>query len=1042
MSAKKLLHRLDRRRIGVGLGIFFGIVILFGLLGYFWLPGYAKSKLETALSEALHRPVTIQSIDIRPYTLELTVRGFRIGERDTNPDANSALFSLDELYADLSIASLARRAPVISAVSLKGPAVRLVREGQQRFNISDLLDDFLNRPDEGGKSMFSVSNIIIEDGRFEFVDRVKNSRQEISEIQMGIPFIANFESAEETWVEPRFSARVNGAPLVIEGKLRPFTANREATLQLNLKDIDLTRIDEYSPVPTGIRLLSGYFDSDLLLTFSQVEGESPSMVLTGRTALKQLEVENRGVEAPYKAKLDRLDVALTEINLNGTKRSRAAVTLSEAAVTKEDSPDPALGLLGLSIGDVEIDPAHHSITLDSLMLEKLKASLRREKDGRLNISKFFAPASPEIRSASEPVSTKPESETPWKAQLGKLELIGASLSFADASLPEVMPMIVEPLDLTVSDIDLSGAKPSRLALKAEINKRGRLETTGSLAWAPVAIDLAIDAKEVDVVALQGWAGDQLNVLLARGALSFQGKVKAESVAKSPLKVRVDGASRLTSFSILEKTDASDLLRWHHIDVKDIKFVSQPLSVSIGAISMADFFAHVVLSPEGELNLKHIVRQDEDVKPLQAAGPSRVQEGKSVPPEGDQSAQRPAQPPPPRKPLPVRINRIVMQGGNVLFEDHFIKPNYRANLTSLAGRVGPLDPQKPGEIDIRGSVDKTAPLKITGNVDTWGKELYLDVIASAKGIDMPTFSPYSGKYVGYTIDKGKLSVDIHYHVEKGELTAENNIFLDQLAFGEKIDSPDALSIPVNLAVALLQNRRGEIDLHLPIKGSINDPQFSLGGVIIQAILNLLTKAVTAPFALLGSLFGGEELSQADFLPGDTQITAESEKRLETLSNALIDRPAIKLEITGWADPLHDPEALKRRMLERRIKAQKLSADIKKGEAHESLDEIELQPEEYEKYLTLLYKEAEFEKPKNVIGFAKSLPVPEMEKLLLANMDAGDNELRELAELRATNARNWLIEKGNVSGDRIFVLEPKIEQQANSQESAGRVEFSLR
>ncbi len=1039
---KKLFSHLNRRRIGIGLGIIAGIAVLFGLLGYFWLPGYAKSKLETALSEVLHRPVTVQSIEIRPYTLELTVRGFRIGEKNIDSDTGNALFSLDELYADLSMASLAHRAPVISAISLKGPAVRLVREAPQRFNITDLIEEFLDRPDEGGKAMFSVSNITIEGGRFEFVDQVKDSRQEISEIDMGIPFIANFESAEETWVEPRFSAKVNGAPLTLDGKLRPFTANREATLQLDLKGIDLTRVDEYSPIPTGIRLLSGHFDSDLLLTFSQVDGESPSMVLTGQAALKQLEIENRGVETPYKAKLDRLDVVLKEINLNGTKESRAEVTLSEAAVIKEDHSKPTLDLPRLGTGEIGIDPMRRSITLDSLALEKLKASLRREKDGRLNLVKFFAPVSTAKTTASEPLSTKAEPGIPWKIQLGKLELEGAELSFEDASLPDVRPMVVAPLDLTASAIDFSGAQPSKLALRAEINKRGRLETTGSLAWAPVSMDLAIDAKEVDLVALQGWAGDHLSVLLARGALSFQGKVKAETPAKSPLKVTVEGASRLTGFRILDKIYASDLLRWHHIDVKGIKFVSQPLNVSIAAISMADFFAHVVLSPEGELNLKHIVRQNEGAKPLQAAaGSPRVGEKKNSPAEREQTGQHP-QPPPPRTPLPVRINRIVVQGGNVLFEDHFIKPNYRANLTGLAGRIGPLDPKKPGEIDIRGSVDKTAPLKITGNVDTWGKELYLDITASAKGIDMPTFSPYSGKYVGYTIDKGKLSVDIHYHVENGELTAENNIFLDQLEFGEKIESPDALSVPVNLALAVLQNRRGEIDLHLPIKGSINDPEFSLGGIIIQAILNLLTKAVTAPFALLGSLFGGEELSQADFMPGDAQITAESEKSLETLSTALVDRPAIKLEITGWADPLHDPEALKQRMLDRRIKAQKLSADIKKGEAHESLNEIELQPEEYEKYLTQLYKEAEFEKPKNIIGFAKSLPVPEMEKLLLANIDAGDDKLRELAETRAANTRNWLIEKGNVSGERIFVLEPKIERQANSQKSAARVEFSLR
>ena len=289
----------------------------------------------------------MQSIDIQPYTLELTVRGFRIGEKERSIDAAEALFSLEELYVNLSSASVARRAPVISSLSLKAPVVRLVREAENHFNITDLVEDFMKRPvepEEDGRAMFSVSNIVIEGGRFEFVDRLKKSRQEISEIRVGVPFVANFESYEETWVEPHFSAKVNGAPLTLNGKLRPFTENREATLEIKLNDVDLTRVDEYSPIPTGISLLSGYFDSDLLLTFTQVAGESPSMVLTGRAALRKLEIENQGVEVPYRAKLDQFDVKLTEVSLNGAKPSHVTLALTEAAVSRKGESEPVLSL--------------------------------------------------------------------------------------------------------------------------------------------------------------------------------------------------------------------------------------------------------------------------------------------------------------------------------------------------------------------------------------------------------------------------------------------------------------------------------------------------------------------------------------------------------------------------------------------------------------------------------------------------------------------------------------------------------------------------
>ncbi|MEO7558697.1 MAG: DUF748 domain-containing protein [Nitrosospira sp.] len=1030
------------KRLRTGLGVLAVIIILFGLLGYLWLPGYAKTKLETLLSEAVQRPVTVQSIDIQPYTLELTVRGFRVGEKEAGVDAGKALLSIDELYTNLSIASIARRAPVISSLSVKGPAVRIVREGEQRFNITDLIEDFMKRPDEGGKSMFSVSNITIEGGRFEFVDRVKNSHQEISEIRVGVPFVANFESDEKAWVEPHFSARINGAPLALDGKVRPFTKNREATLELKLNDIDLTRIDEYSPIPVGISLLSGRFDSDLLLTFSQVDGEPPSMVLTGNAALRKFEIENQTVEVPYTAKFDRLDVKLTEINLNGQKPSLAGLVLADAAMIRKSDSEPVLSLPKLSVEDATIDSLQQSAVVGTVTFDGFKASMRRETDGRLDLVKFFS--LPPGKAAPIPVATpaKAEAGKPWTARLGTLKLVAAALRFEDSTLTKVAPLVVDPLDLTVGDIDLTGAKPLKLALKASVNQKGSLETNGSLAWAPLAIDLAVDAKDIELVALQGWAGDWLNALLTRGAASFQGKVKMDG---SPLKVALNGDTRFANFSVLDKVTATDLMRWRSLDINGIEFVNEPMRVNINSVAIADFFASVILSPEGKLNLKDIVRQDNEGGP-----PAKT--ASAIPSAVDQktaSAALPAPtatispPVPAGKPMPVRIGRVVMQGGNIIFNDQFIKPNYRANLTGLAGRVGPLDPKKPGEIDIRGAVDKTAPLKIAGKIDTLSSELYLDITATAKGIDMPTFSPYSGKYVGYAIEKGKLSVDIHYHVEKGELRAENNVFLDQLTLGEKIESPDALSIPINLALALLKNRHGEIDVHLPLSGSINDPQFSIGGLIIKVILNLLTKAATAPFALLGSVLGdGEEMSAIDYSSGLAQITPEAEKRLQALSKALTDRPALKLEITGRVDPEHDPEALKRTILERKVKAQKLSENVKKGEASGSLEDIELKPGEYAKYLTLAYKDEKFAKPKNVVGLTKSLPVPEMEQLMLANINAGDSEMRDLAERRAVAAQAWLVEQGGVPSERVFVLEPKVEAEAGGKKSGSRVEFSLR
>ncbi|MCJ7613552.1 DUF748 domain-containing protein, partial [Candidatus Bathyarchaeota archaeon] len=343
IQTESIRHFVTSKRLRISLGVFVILIVFFGLLGYFWLPGYAKDKLETELSEIVHRPVSIRSIDIQPFTLELIVRGFQVGEKVASEGSDKALFSVGELYVNLSTASIVHRAPVVSSITIREPKFYLVREGENRFNITDLIEEFLEKPEEDSKTKneskttFSVSNIVIEGGYFKFVDHFKKSHQEVSEINLGIPFVSNFEGDLKTWIEPYFNAKVNDAPLVLTGKLRPFLGKHEAVLELKLNNIDLTQIDEYSPIPLGIRLLSGYFDSDLQLTYTQEADQSTRMVLSGHTSLRKFELENKIVEAPYNVKFDQLDVMLSEIDLSGQKPAQVALVLAGAVLVQPDN---------------------------------------------------------------------------------------------------------------------------------------------------------------------------------------------------------------------------------------------------------------------------------------------------------------------------------------------------------------------------------------------------------------------------------------------------------------------------------------------------------------------------------------------------------------------------------------------------------------------------------------------------------------------------------------------------------------------------------
>lgn len=1043
-------HFIILKRLGISLGVVATIIALFGLLGHFWLPGYAKSQLEIILSETLDRPVTIQSIDIQPYTLEITVHGFRVGEKIA--DTPEVFFSFDRLYVDLSAESVTRRAPVVTALTLATPTIRLVREAENQFNISDLVEKFTQPADDetvdsSQGALFSISNIAIENGHIEFVDQHRHSHQEISEINFGIPFVANFESVKENWLEPHFNARINGAPLSLDGKLRPFTDKREATLELKLANIDLTHIKKYLPLPTGISLLSGHFNSELQLTFAQISDESPIISLTGNTVLQQIKITNQAVQAPYHATLKKLHTELIAVDLMGKEPFQFAMHLNNIALSREDEDESALSLVKLTVDDIMINTAEQKVAVGEITLDRLNVTMQREENGNIDLSRLFAALSDRVlvpipgrkpleseanevvvdnktaAPADAIIATKEAStgDSSWSTQIKRIKLKAARLRYEDITLAKASPMVIDPLDFSVENIDLSGATPLDLTLVAQVNQHGHIKTNGSLAWAPLAIDLNLDLEAVDLVSLQGWADNELNALLTNGDISFQGNIKAGG---APLKLAVNGQGQLANFNVFDQKNASNLLRWKTLDINDINFVNEPLRVDISTIKLSDFFARAIISPEGNLNLKQIVRRDETATPSEST--------ETIPDSSETD-----------KAMPVHIGKIVLQQGNIDFNDLFINPNYRANLTGLSGQIGPLRANESGKIDIRGALDKIAPLEIQGNLDPFSTELRLDIVAKVKDINLPPFSPYSGKYIGYAIEKGKLSVDVNYHIENGKLTADNKVFLDQFTLGEQVESEDALSVPLKLAISLLKNRRGEIDIHLPIKGSLNDPQFSLGDVIFDAFINLITKAITAPFSLLAaSLSGGEELSSIEFAPGYAKIEGEAEKILQTLSGALIDRPALELEIAGYTDAAVDPEGLKLAILKRKVKAQKLEAEAENGEAVESPDDIALTTEEYSEYLTLAYEKEAFEKPTNIIGLTKSLPDLEMEQLILSHIEAGDNEMRELARRRALAAQNWLINQGGIAGERIFVLGTESAPEMDDKTPGSRVEFTLK
>jgi hypothetical protein len=545
----------------------------------------------------------------------------------------------------------------------------------------------------------------------------------------------------------------------------------------------------------------------------------------------------------------------------------------------------------------------------------------------------------------------------------------------------------------------------------------------------------IDARDIELSAFQPYLDDQVNFLLTGGRAATKGELTFDGSGSGPAKVNYQGGMQVADFGAIEKDGQQDLLKWKSLAFNALQFDLEPFQLRIGEITLADFYSRLILGADGKINLQKLTLQKE--------------EKNSEAPAQDKPAEKPASSTlADDSPKAISIGKINLQNGNIHFSDFFIKPNYSANLTSVGGAISELKPETPGEIDLKARLDEAAPVEIKGNINPLSKDLFLDIVADAKEIELSPISPYSAKYVGYGIEKGKLSFNVKYKLENRKLSAENKIILNQLTFGEKVESADAIKLPVLLAVALLKDRNGVIDVDLPISGSLDDPQFSIGGIVLKIIVNLITRAVTAPFSLLAGAFGsgsGEELSYIEFDNGRSNLNQVAQAKVATLAKALNNRPALNLEITGRVDPLTDLDGLKRVGIERKVKAQKLKDLVRRGESPGSVDDVQVAPDEYPKYLQAAYGEETFPKPRNIIGLARDLPVTEMEKLMMQHAKVGDDDMTQLAARRANAVRDALVATGQVSTERLFIVAGKpltTDQKAKLKGKPNRVDFTMK
>ncbi len=736
---------------------------------------------------------------------------------------------------------------------------------------------------------------------------------------------------------------------------------------------------------------------------------------------------------------------------------------------KQVPSDFVLKDFGLQIDDVMVNLGEKNATVGSVLSE----------GARIQFAMKSPPASVQQKTRATVHQAAKAAGSAFGFMVDRIDLKDWGITFQNVLAGKSVMTQVDDLNVSVEKLSSDLTKPASVTVTAKVNKRGVLDVKGTVAPSPLKADLNLDIKDVDITFIQPFIDEKVNLTLRQADLSVQGRAQV-SMAGGGLKGTFAGNAAISRLVTIDQMTKEPFVDWNQLKLNGIKANLEPLNVVVDHVLLDRFFARVILRENGVLNIhdilrskaggrKSLTRSDEGLpfdKP-ETGQPETVQ-SESVQAEGEKTAAEDAAKTPPIAALgaaqphdvvpdeiapdetayvpadegtppnySLAVRKFTLTNGRVRFTDNFIRPHYTANLMTLNGKVEHIStsPDTRSHIEVHGKVN-SAPLNITGVANLLSQKLSLDIKASVKGMELSQFSSYSGKYIGYGIAKGKLSFDVAYKIEDRKLKAENQLILDQLTLGKEVDSPDAIKLPVRLALALLKDRNGVIDLNLPIGGSLDDPQFSVGGIVIKVIINVLTKAVTAPFNLLASLVGGSdvELSNLPFDPGTAVITAKETKVLESLTKALNERPALQLEITGKYDPEDDAIGIGKQRILRQVR------DMKRKEMGlPETDKVTVSDSEYADKLKQLYKREKFDKPTNWIGLDKSLPTEEMELLLAKHYakSVTEDELLKLANRRGLAVKEWLLEKGKLPDDRLYVL-----QSEKDTGGANKVDFSLR
>ena len=881
------------------------IIVFFYIFAWAGLPRLVHWQAEKQVLERSGHVLKMDLPELNPFKLTLRIPKLNL----TTPEGEQ-MVAFDQLFVDISGTDLFTGLVALDQIELKNLNLNVALLPDGKNNFTALLDAFKSEePEEEDNKeppAFLLSHLLITDAVVDFQDRRKPDglKTRFEPLNLELRDLATRSETDGDFV----LNAVTGLDAELKLRAQIQLADPSATGEFSLKGLNIAKLEPLlkpllptSP-PAGNADLALNFDVNLK---DASEDIPPKVLINNVNAeVRDFNIAAKPQGASASAQFSTLNINNGSFDLQANKAELAGIVLAGLQMNQGNKAK-AIELSTIEVGPIAVDLTEQHAEVSAATVKGGAVNVKRNAKGELDLMAAIDDWIPANKPAVKPEKAAPQvagddPAKPWTYAINTIDLSGINANIQDQTVSPALNIGLNNIAMSTNGItqDLSKTLP----LKASLNvaSGGSIAVNGEINPSTAATQMNVEVNALALKPVQPFIAQFAKLELANGAIYTKGKATYNAKEQSYL-----GSLTVASLRLNETGTNNSFLQFKKLFTPGLRVNAQGLNIQ--RLTLEGLDTALLIAKDKSTNISRILVSNDEAKTDRQQPTEPAKPADNTPPA-----------------FAINIDRFNIADSEMDFADESLFIPFGTRIHSLEGVVNGLSnkPGTRGELALNGAVDEFGEADAQGTINLMDPTAFMDIVVKFSNVEMRNLTPYSGTFANRKIESGKLSLNLVYNIENQQLNSSNQVIVDKLKLGERVQSPQGRDLPLELAIAILEDSNGRIDLGLPITGDLNDPQFSYGAIVWKAIGNVLTKIVTAPFRALGALFGGadaDELGKIEFNAGANTLSPSQRESLKKLGEALTTRPNLALTVQGtWAPA--DKTAIQNLQMRRAVAAQ--------------------------------------------------------------------------------------------------------------------------